>query len=249
MFSLVDAQDSQIERLWERASTQIANAKSLEKSAGAFIDSIYSEFEASLVLARIFMTICFKDLPQRNRTWVEVLADDRGVAGELDDETPVLSLVASRGAKTAWNDIRSSRGHVGIPLVSPLFVSAAPMMSKVLQELGVVENLVGDAENSSGSRVSQSGIQTFHVSDAAKSVDSKGRKIIHMQDFVSENNIRTVFGLGRPYSPDGRNVAFAIFFSTEKLPPDIVSKFEFVMEKFFIATADLIKRNAIFEED
>ena len=248
MFSLIDVQDSQIERIWERASTQIADAKSLEKAAGAFIDSIYEEFSVSIALARVFLTITFKDLPQRNRTWVEVLVDDRGVSGDLQDDTPVLSLVATRGAKTAWNDVRRSIGHIGIPLVSPVFVSEAPMIAKVLHELGVIDNLVGDTETISDSDTSPSAIRTFHIAEAATTMDSKGRKIINMQDFVSENAIRTVFGLGRPYTNEGRNVAFAIFFTREKLPLELVGKFEPMMEKFQLATAGLVQTNAIFDE-
>ncbi|MCH7959432.1 MAG: hypothetical protein IID08_04850 [Candidatus Hydrogenedentes bacterium] len=248
MFSLADVQDSQIERTWESASAQVATAKTLEKAAGAFIGSIYEEFEVSLALARFFLTIPFRDLPERNRIWVEILADDNGVSGDLHGETPVLSLVASRGTKTAWNDIRSSRGHVGIPLVSPVFISEMPMMAKMLQELGVVENLVGDARSPTDVEASPFSIRTFHVPDAAESVDSQGRKIIPAQDFVSENAIRTVFGLGRPYTNEVRNVAIAIFFAKEQLAHEIVRKFEPVMDGFQNETVGLVENNAFFNE-
>lgn len=248
MFSLIDVQDSQIERIWESASARVAEATSVEEAATAFLDPIYREFEASLALARVFVSIPFKDLPQRNREWVTVLADDRGVAAELKDETPVLSLMASRGTKTTWNDIRSSLGHVGIPLVSPVFVSAMPMMAKLLQELGVAENLVDDAGNPSDAEDSDLAIRTFHVPEATESTDSKGRKIIHMQDFVSENGIRTVFGLGRPYTIGGRVVAFSIFFSKQQLSKEVVAKFAPVMDRFQKATLGLVENSAFFDE-
>lgn len=58
----------------------------------------------------------------------------------------MLSLIASRGAEDDWNDIRKSRGHVGIPLVSQAFVMDIPMFSRLLQDLGVADNLIGSPD-------------------------------------------------------------------------------------------------------
>jgi len=144
-----------------------------------------------------------------------------------------------------WNDIRKSRGHVGIPLVSQAFVLDIPMVSRMLQDLGVADNLIVLPDAMALQKIFPT-TGTFHVPDAGETLDQKGRKTIPQQEFVKANGFVTVFGIGGPYAAGCRDVAVAISFAEESLQRDIVERFERVMENFNVATAGLIKSNKIF---
>ncbi|MFH0940065.1 MAG: hypothetical protein V1899_12410 [Planctomycetota bacterium] len=55
-------------------------------------------------------------------------ADSKNIAHLVKNETLVLSLMGTRGDEPAWNDRRSSAGHIGIPLASADFINKIPMM-------------------------------------------------------------------------------------------------------------------------
>lgn len=75
-------------------------------------------------------------LPQEVRRFAVSFAAARGVGEPLQDDTPGLALLGTRGDLPAWNERRASRGHLAIPLVSPSFVEEIPMVSRMLKDLG-----------------------------------------------------------------------------------------------------------------
>lgn len=64
-------------------------------AAQQFISTIYEEFEDSLALLRMFVSVPFSELPQFNKKFVVELAQEKGITLELKSETPVLSLIAT----------------------------------------------------------------------------------------------------------------------------------------------------------
>jgi len=244
MRSILQASTANIDRVWSNVSGAVEQSATLQDAAQHLLDGVYAEFGDSLALGRVFVTVPYADLPDSNRTWVAELANDKGVAGELKDTTPVLSLVGTRGEQDAWNDIRKSEGHVGIPLVSPRFVDAIPMVSRLLSDLGISD--VASSPEGLNIERGASSVETFYVADASSTIDDQNRNIIPMQDFVDAHTVRTVFGAGGSYGYGTNSILVCIFFTKEEIPKDIAQQFEAIAEKFRDATKDLRTTNTIF---
>ncbi|HAO19855.1 MAG TPA: hypothetical protein DCQ37_04785 [Desulfobacteraceae bacterium] len=206
-----------VNQLGDRIRQDIQNCDCMEDAAKKFTSAIYREFSKSFVLSRLFITVPFCDLPDTNKTFVEKLAVSKGLQSQLQDNTPVLSLLGTCGQNGLWNDRNNSSAHIGIPLLSEAFIDAIPMMSRLLKELGIriswLENF--DSRIVTQKNGSISGL--FYVEDAAESLDEKGRKIISEQDFVSQYQVRTVFGMGGQISI-ARKYVVMINFLNRNLP-------------------------------
>lgn len=194
-----------------RAKEKSSGCQTLEEAAQRVTDVLYNEFRDSIILVRLFATIPFGKLPAANHTFVSRLAQTHGITQLIKDNTPVLSLVGTRGDRPAWNDRRESQGHVGIPLASADFIDRIPMMSRLLNEVGLnldwIEHNDTDIVIKAVGRVSG----VFYVEDAQTAVDQKGRKIIAAQDFVEAYQVRTVFGLGGGYATSQTFVTLIVF--------------------------------------
>lgn len=80
MGGLVDVRQSTTAALWDEVESAVRSAGNLEEAASTLLNAIYEKFESSLALARVFVTVPYKNLPQPAKYWVSALADDRGVA-------------------------------------------------------------------------------------------------------------------------------------------------------------------------
>lgn len=229
--------------MWKEMAADVKASSSLEEAAGKFVTGLYRLYETGLVLVRVFAIVPFGELPDRNRQWVRNLAQAKHVVDDLNEDTMVLSLVGTHGDEEAWNDIRTSEGHVGIPLTSSDFVSAVPMFARLLKDLEVNELLVLQ-DGSSGS--SAKGSKTFHVPHAKQTVDSEGRHVVPAQDFVEEHKIHTVFGVGGPHAEGSKNVILTIFFTKEDLPRETAESFEALMDDFTDSIAHFIDEHRVF---
>jgi hypothetical protein len=123
----------------EALRTWIQNVTADGYVSGAFEDlaqravqQLYAEFADSIVLARMYVTVPFAALPEKNASWVRDLAEAKSVAHELDEHTQVISLVGSAGRVESWNDRRASNNHIEIPMTSASFIDAIPMMSRLM---------------------------------------------------------------------------------------------------------------------
>src|SRR4051812_14489559 len=116
MTSLAAGSRSQLFSLFGRIQRELSNAKVLEEGAQKCAELIRQEFDQAIALARVYVTVPYSTLPETNRKWVDGLAASKQI--RVKDNTPVLSLVGTSGAKPNWNDRRKSEGHVGIPLAS-----------------------------------------------------------------------------------------------------------------------------------
>jgi hypothetical protein len=199
-----------IDALEKRTADELGGLDSLEAASQQFCDILYSTFEQSAVLVRVFATVPFAMLPASNRTFVERLAGDRA-RDVLGPKTPVLSLLGTRGAVPRWNSRHLSEGHVGIPLASAEFVDAIPMIASLVKQLGVAIEGAGDVETAIVTSSLGRAAGVFYVDDAATAVDSKNRRIITGRDFVQEHGVRTVFGFGGAYALTGTFVVTVVF--------------------------------------
>jgi hypothetical protein len=199
--------------------TKVAGAPRLDVAAQILTDVIYDELSSWVALARVYATIPYGRLPPDVGAFVNDLAKAKGIAGDLRDSTPVLTLIGTRGSKPDWNDRRTSQGHKGIPLTSAAFVDAIPMISRLLTELGVDLAWVDREGGGIAAQSATLGVGgVFYVEDASTGVDRLGRNVIPARDFVSGEGIKTVFGAGVTYV-DGM-LATLILFCRKRLERD-----------------------------
>jgi hypothetical protein len=86
----------------------------------------------------------------------------------------------------------------------------------------------------------------FYVKDAETEVDNKGRKIIAAQDFVKEEKVKTVFGIGGGYFKTPLFFTNVIFLR-EFIEKQMAEQFMLQASKFKIATTGLVLNGKIFE--
>ncbi|MFH1740794.1 MAG: hypothetical protein ABIH23_17440 [bacterium] len=231
--------------LQNRVAEEVAGCAALEDAAQQYISILYDTLSESIVLARFFATIPFEELPGPNKEFVINLAQESGIRELIGDRTLVLSLLGSRGAKTEWNDRCKSRGHVGIPLASSDFIDRIPMMSRLLKQLGVGIDWIDSNDTGLVAKTFENLSGVFYVRDARSEVDNQGRRIIAAQDFVEEENIKTVFGIGGCYM--GTSLFFTtIIFVREFLDRQLVERFMLQANKFKTATLTLVDEGRIF---
>ena len=160
-----------ISDLWRNLAPRVEKATCVEEAAQELATDVHEQFAEDVVIARVFLTAPFGKLPQANKDFVQKLAESAGTSGALPADTPVLSLIGTHGTDANWNDRRNSQGHVGIPLVSSDFVGAIPMISRLLNELGVPLDWVNthDAEIVVKTLGRSAGV--FFVENAAEAKD------------------------------------------------------------------------------
>ncbi len=241
---LSDATSMTVSSLWADLEEKIQKAGSLEEASQELAASLHRKFEESAVLARVFVTVPYESLPSANRNFVENLADSAGAKSGVRPATPVLSLIGTFGQESNWQDRRKSEGHVGIPLISSAFVDAIPMISRLIKELGLALEWVDshDTEKIVETIGSKAGL--FYVEDAASATDSEGRKIIAAQDFVSDHNVKSVFGTAGAYSSG--QLAVAVVFCRDTVSRSVAELFLPLTDLFKAGTTALVESGKVF---
>jgi hypothetical protein len=139
-------------------------------------------------LVRFFKTHPYGELDEKLRDFAS------GMLGDPIETTPgmrCLTLLATAGEQPKWNHRGASAGHQAIPLASEEMVSKAPMISRLLSQLGVrVEALLSQTPELLV-EPEPSSFNVFYVPDA------KGSDCIPAQDdFVKAFGIESVLGFG-----------------------------------------------------
>lgn len=223
-----------------RESVMARPATSVEEAAQGFATDFFERF-STVILARMFLVLPFSSLPEEERGPLSLrMNGDR----RLSDKTPVLTLLGTAGRVATWNDRRRSVGHRTIPLLSSAHVQGIPMLTKLLADLEVDLAGLDDGKPIATRRLLGGRNAAFYVPDAAAALDDTGRNIIPAQDFVAENNVRTVFGMGGAYA-DG-TLTVAVLFTTETLPREVVDRFPSVISNFKMATHQLLAKGSTF---
>jgi serine phosphatase RsbU (regulator of sigma subunit)/anti-sigma regulatory factor (Ser/Thr protein kinase) len=199
-----------------RACTR--DATSMEDAATSVVSFFRTAFVdptsggSAFALARLFKTEELRNLPG------DLQARGRQAADDVQPTSRFLTLLATSGDEPAWCDRRASRDHQLIPVVSSEAIAQAPMISALVNELGVgVDTVVHGA---SESQMLRADFDVFHVQDAAGSVDVPG------QDFVREHGVRSVIGFGGVL-PTG-HVFAVVLFSHVRIPAETARLFRTV---------------------
>lgn len=188
---------------------ELRSSASLEEAADATAERLVRTFPETTALARVYALLPQRDLPRDIASFVENVVREKS-PGSLSAETPVLTLLGSRGARVDWCDRRRSEGHKGIPLLSASFVDGIPMIARLLSELGIDLAWLDEATDVDARRLVGGFNGVFHVDNATTARDELGRHVIPAQDFVISERIRSVFGMGG-YYPDGTLVVVVVF--------------------------------------
>ncbi len=241
MASISSYSADDLEKLKEKLKARYPSCTFFEHAAQKFAETLYSEFSSSVILARVYVTIPYGQLPSFNKAFVNNLAKAKNISNLINANTPILSLAGTAGQNPAWWERRKSQGHVGIPLCSAGFIDAIPMMSRLLQELGL--NMAWfDKQDLSIAKKSLTGLNgLFYVANASDDTDSKGRKIIPAQDFVSSYGIHTVYGMGTTYISGA--FAVSIIFTNEALTRAQISPMTSLFLDFKFSTSKLAAPN------
>ncbi|MBN1883684.1 MAG: hypothetical protein JW885_16080 [Deltaproteobacteria bacterium] len=196
MAKIGDEKSSEFLRNLKMVSDIVKGSSTLEDASQKYTELLYKTFRESIIQTRIFVTVPFAQLPDKNKDFVTGLAKKTNITELIKDQTPVLSLLGTNGVEVSWNDRRKSQGHVGIPLASADFIEAIPMMSRLLKSLGADLDWIDSRDSDIVTKTLGSMSGVFYVEDAQTETDSKGRKIIAAQDFVRKYDVKTVFGIG-----------------------------------------------------
>lgn len=228
----------------ERIQAELENCAHLQEAAQKCARLLYQEFHEAIVLARLFVTLPFNELPSRDKTFVADLSAAKGLREQLNDKTWMLSLLGTYGTSPAWNDRYRSQSHLCIPLLTASFVESIPMVARLMSDMGI--NLSWFDEHDEDIVIKSLG-QTagvFYVRDAKTRLDHQHRKIVSAQDFVAAHDIKTVFGLGGSYL-NGSFVAM-IFFTRETVEQQQVERLMPLVNTFKTATMSLVMQGKIF---
>lgn len=240
------ATSATITQLWAKVESSVKQSQSLEVAAQAVVETLHTQFEESVVLARAYLTSPFDALPQTNKDFVQKLAESAGAADDLKAATPVLSLIGSHGQEADWCDRRNSKGHVGIPLISSAFVGSIPMISRMLAEFGVPMDFLDSHDTGIIIENIGSAAGLFFVEDAVEATDNEGRQIIPMQDFVANYSVKSVFGIGGAY--DGGQLLVVVVFCRDAFSRTTPEHFLPLANLFQSQTASLVAAQNIFAD-
>ena len=242
---LSSASPDQIRDHVRHVRSRVEDRRSLAAAAQALADTVFSAFEESLALVRVFAVVPFGELPGANQGFVRALMRERHIERMLAPAMPVLTLMGTRGVLPEWSDRALSRGHVGIPLASGEFVDAIPMIARLLSEFGLaIEGIEGGGARIVRGKVGNlSGM--FYVGDARTETDEHGRLVISAQDFVSEHGVRTVFGFGGAYMLERSYVA-VILFARETIDAERARELAPLSSALKAATLRLVDQGAFF---
>ena len=240
------ASSATVSELWDSVASDVVSASTFEDAAQRLADALHGQFEESVAIARVFVTVPYGDLPAANKAFVDNLVAGANAQDALKPTTPVLSLVGTHGSEADWCDRRKSQGHVGIPLISADFVGAIPMIARLLRELGVPMDWADSHD--SGVLVETIGHSAglFFVENAATAKDQQDRNIIAAQDFVSAQGIKSVFGTGRAY--DGGRLAVIVVFCRDEFSRDIAEHFLDLANQFHSGTLVLAEAGTVFND-
>ncbi len=244
LFERADAAD--ITAFKEDVRVALKGCTSLEHAAQTLAKKVYTTYQSSTVLARVYATVPYGRLPADARSFVDAVAATTAGNAPLTDATPCLSLLGTYGLEPAWQTRRMSRGHLAIPLLSRAFVEAAPMIARLFKDLGIDLAWI-DNPTSDFSRALVGGFNgVFFVQDAGTAKDPKNNFVIPAQSFVAQNKVKTVFGMGGFYM-QGTMVAI-ILFTREQVSRMQAERFSALSSILKVATNTHVVGGRIFEQ-
>lgn len=171
----------------------VRDCRTLESAAGTIARYFYDHCvdlrsgSRTCVLARFYATQRYDALEPELQRYV---AEAARMAAPPPADMRCLALMGTAGDEPAWNSRHQSRGHRAIPLPSAEIVRAAPMIARLIEDLGIdLESVVAGAAPQVAAEPRT--YDVFHVEQALGSP-----AIPAQDDFVIPYAIRSVVGFG-----------------------------------------------------
>lgn len=196
-------------------------AESMEEAANRIVRYLYDHLmdqhtgEKSCALVRFYKTHPYGELDAELREFVH------GVLGYPPESTGMkcLTLLATAGEKPEWNSRTNSVGHKAIPLPGEKTVTQLPMISQLVNQLGLEVNAVLEPDPTLLVDLEEKMYNVFHVPEAVGSP-----YIPAQEEFVSPFGIQSVLGFGGML-PSG-NLFAIILFSKVHIPRETANLFK-----------------------
>ncbi|MEO6528183.1 MAG: hypothetical protein ABIP93_16290 [Gemmatimonadaceae bacterium] len=171
----------------------VRDCATLESAAGTIVRYLYDHCvdiktgARSCPLVRFYKTHPFESLEPELRQFA---AQKLGVAAP-NPQMRCLTLLGTAGDEPAWNSRHLSRGHRAIPLASLEAVRDIPMISRLIEALGMdIATVVAGADATVRSTEART-YDVFHVEEAVGS-----EAIPQQAEFVIPYAVRSVVGFG-----------------------------------------------------
>lgn len=194
-----------------------ATATTLEETAQVLAEYARRELgnERDVVLARVFRTMPFGQLPEALRAKATEAASKDTV---LEPSTRCLVLIGTSGVDEAWCRRTESRGHQVIPLPSETAVAQLPMVARLVASLGfdVAEVVRPGADLTLELGDRSCGV--LHIEDAAGSAHVPAQ-----ESFVKPYEVRSVLGCGGAL-PSGE-LFVLILFARSRISAEVADLF------------------------
>ena len=216
------------------------------EAAQAFVTILYDHFRESFVLLRLFTTVRYDELPLPERQFVDRRGNDAGIAHLIDDRTPVLTWLGSRGEHADWQERQKSQRFRCIPLASGAFVASLSMLAAQLRSMAFDPALIDSWDTAvvAGGADRYAGL--LHIRDAASDRDAQGRLIVPMQEFVALHNVRTVLGFGTGYGNHPTLVTLFAF-TNETLDREAMAPFAALLQAYLTLSQGLVAQGRVFD--
>ncbi|HEY6871513.1 MAG TPA: M24 family metallopeptidase [Geobacteraceae bacterium] len=235
------------EQLLVRVQT-IHGCASAQEAAQRFIDTVYETFCESLVLLRLFITVSYDRLPEKDRLFVNGRGRDTNTSHLIHGATPVFTLLGTRGKRPEWDHRRNSQHFRCIPLASTVFVSSLSMLSRQFESVGFDLGLIDTWETgvaATGRADQYRGM--LYIRDAGIDRDSQGRMIVPKQDFVADSGVKTTLGFGSGYARHPTLVTLFAF-TNETMESSAVEPMAALLDVYRDVTEELVRQGRLFPE-
>lgn len=213
---LRSAFDSEAPHTFEEAATRLVQL---------FRDSLVDGHgDPACAMVRVYKTHPFDQLDPDLQAFAASLA---GVPAEGLSRTRCLVLVATAGDLPEWNQRRQSHGHQAIPLANERAVREAPMVARLIEQLGVEVSALLRPDPADALKPQKPAQNVFYVEEAV------GSPFIPAQPFVEGHGIRSVLGFGGLLRSG--DFVVAILFSKVAIPPQVAEQFGVIGLNFKLA--------------
>jgi hypothetical protein len=195
-------------------------ARSMEEAANRIVRHLYDGLrsgpagERACALVRFFKTHPYEELDAHLRRFARRMLG----SGPPPPGMKCLTLLATAGDRPAWNDRRASTGHQAIPLPSADLVVQSPMISQLVQQLGLELDTMLKPDPALLVDMEQKSYNVFHVPEARGSLHVPAQA-----EFVIPNGIRSVLGFGGML-PSG-NLFVVILFAKARISRETADAF------------------------
>ena len=221
MFNLCRPKFSDLLELVHRLRHPCTDDALMEAVAQRIVSTLFDELvdnegRPACALARLFATRRLGALPDLLRQ--RALARLSEPVSHEPSNVVCLTLLGSKGIEPAWNGRHGSVNHDVIPLPGPEVLKQAPMISKLIEQLGIDPNRLVLPHRYPIDEVEPQIYQVFHIEEAVGSPSVPAQA-----GFVDRHGIQSVLGFGGLLP--GSSLYAVLLFTRVRISADLAAQF------------------------